>query len=99
LAEHVTSNILPLHRTRDVIGLPDRQRDDGEGRVAGRAAGELAADLNFDGTQSANTACDDVSWHDRANTSLSIGVVLASPNTLGHSPKARFVVTTMEVRS
>ena len=31
--------------------------------------------------------------------SSSAVVILASPNTLGHSPKARLVVTTMDVRS
>jgi hypothetical protein len=31
--------------------------------------------------------------------SSSAVVILASPNTLGHSPKARLVVTMIEVRS
>jgi len=35
-------------------------------------------------------------WVRRSSSAV---VILASPNTLGHSPKARLVVTTMEVRS
>ena len=35
----------------------------------------------------------------RIRRSSSAVVILASPNTLGHSPKARLVVTMMEVRS
>jgi hypothetical protein len=41
-------------------------------------------------------------FHDVAvesQASSSAVVILASPNTLGHSPNARLVVTTMEVRS
>lgn len=35
----------------------------------------------------------------RGNRSSNAVVILASPNTLGHSPNARFVVTMIEVRS
>ena len=37
------SDFLALHRAGDVVRLPDRQRDDRQRRIAGRAAGELAA--------------------------------------------------------
>src|SRR5271169_6162551 len=35
-------------------------------------------------------------WVSRSRSAV---VIFGSPNTLGHSPKARFVVTTIEVRS
>src|ERR1700674_2803307 len=38
-----TLNLLALHGGRDVVRLPDGERNDGQRRVAGRAAGELAA--------------------------------------------------------
>src|SRR3954468_8147043 len=36
-------NLLLLHPARNVVRLPDRQRDDGQRRIARGAAGELAA--------------------------------------------------------
>src|ERR1700688_354363 len=38
-----TLNLLALHGGRDVVRLPDGERNDGQRRVAGRAAGALAA--------------------------------------------------------
>ena len=43
------------------------------------------------------TGFDDVAMVGRRSSNAV--VILASPNTLGHSPKARFVVTMIEVRS